>query len=74
MSAKLKLVESEIEMGVIDRALEIAERRRNTLLALKTAIRAKHFDEADQLITELVPDEASNRTNQSVDRISSRRR
>ena len=55
MAANLKLVDSE--SGVIDRALEIAERRRNTLLRLKTAIRAKRLEEADQLITELVPDD-----------------
>jgi hypothetical protein len=70
-SAKLKLVDSE--SGVIDRALEIAEKRRNTLLRLKLAIRSKKFEEADQLITELVPDEASNRINQSVHRITGRR-
>lgn len=55
MSARLKLVDAE--SGVIDRALEIATKRRNTLLALKLAIRAKRFEEADQLITELVPDD-----------------
>ena len=71
MNTTLKLVESE--SGVIDRALEIAEKRRNTLLRLKTAIRAKQYDEADQLITELVPDDkASNRTHKSINRITSR--
>ena len=67
---KLKLVDSE--SGVIDRALAIAEKRRNTLLRLKTAIRAKRFDEADQLITELVPDETSDRTHKSKYRIAGR--
>lgn len=71
-AAKLKLVDSE--GGVIDRALEIAAKRRNTLLALKIAIREhKSLEEADQLITELVPDEASNRTDKSVHRIAGRR-
>jgi hypothetical protein len=68
MGARLKLVDSE--SGVIDRALEIAEKRRNTLLRLKAAIRAKRFEEADQLVTELVPDEASNRINKSLNRVS----
>lgn len=68
---KLKLVYSEA--GVIDRALEIAQKRRNTLVRLKTAIRAKRFDEADQLITELVPDDKeSHRANSSINRIPSR--
>lgn len=70
-AAKLKLVDSE--SGVIDRALEIAVKRRNTLLRLKAAIRAQNFAEADQLITELVPDEASNRTDKSVHRVAGRR-
>lgn len=70
MSAKLKLVDSE--SGVIDRALAIAEKRRNTLLRLKTAIRAKRLEEADQLITELVPDETSHRVNKSFHRSASR--
>lgn len=54
-TSNLKLVDSE--SGVIDRALEIAEKRRNTLLRLKLAIRSKRYEEADQLITELVPDD-----------------
>lgn len=71
-SPYIKLVDSE--SGVIDRALEIAAKRRNTLLALKIAIREhKSLEEADQLITELVPDEASNRTDKSVHSISGRR-
>lgn len=72
MSAKLKLVDSE--SGVIDRALEIAARRRNTLLALKVAIREhKDLAEADQLITELVPDDKeSDRTDKSEYRIAGR--
>jgi len=71
MSARLKIVDAE--SGVIDRALEIAAKRRNTLLRLKTAIRAKRFDEADQLITELVPDDKeSHRTHKSINRIASR--
>lgn len=70
MSANLKLVDSE--RGVIDRALEIAERRRNTLLRLKIAIRAKRLEEADQLVTELVPDEESHRVNKSFNRSAGR--
>jgi len=71
MSRNLKLVGNE--SGVIDRTLEIAKKRRNTLLALKTAIRANKFDEADQLITELVPDDkTSDRIDSGVHRIASR--
>ena len=71
MSAKLKLVDSE--SGVIDRALEIAQKRRNTLLRLKLAIRAKRFEEADQLITELVPDDQTiDRVDKSFHRIAGR--
>ena len=71
MGANLKLVDSE--SGVIDRALEIAARRRDTLVRLKTAIRAKRFDEADQLITELVPDDQkSDRANSGFNRRASR--
>lgn len=71
MGARLKLVDSE--SGVIDRALEIAEKRRNTLLRLKDAIRSKRFEEADQLVTELVPDDKeSRRANQSFNRVSGR--
>lgn len=55
MSARLKLVDSEA--GAIDRALEIAQRRRNTLVLLKTAIRDGDLAESDRLITELVPDD-----------------
>lgn len=71
-AAKLKLVDSE--SGVIDRALEIAAKRRNTLVRLKQAIRAQNLAEADQLITELVPDvKEINRTHKSVHRIAGRR-
>lgn len=72
MSGKLKLVDSE--SGVIDRALEIAQKRRNTLLRLKLAIRAKQLDEADRLVTELVPDDKESlRTNPSKHISASRR-
>lgn len=73
MGAKLKLVDTE--SGVIDRAIAIAEKRRDTLLRLKAAIRAKHWKEADQLITELVPDDVKtcDRANQSIHRIAGRR-
>jgi hypothetical protein len=68
----LALVESKT--GIIDRAIEIAAKRRKTLLALKTAIRSKQIEEADRLISELVPDEANNRINQSKYRVAGRRR
>ena len=55
--SNLSLIKNTSDQGVIDAALEIARKRRNTLLALKTAIRAKDLAEADQLITELVPDD-----------------
>jgi hypothetical protein len=70
VSTRLKLVDSET--GVIDRALEIAQKRRNTLVLLKTAIREGDLAESDRLITELVPDEKSYRTNPSVHRITGR--
>ena len=70
----LELIKAGGESGIIDRALEIAQKRRNILLALKTAIRANQFQEADRLITELVPDEESNRTDSRVHRIAGRRR
>lgn len=69
----LTLIKNGSEQGIIDAALEIAEKRRNTLLALKTAIREKRFEDADQLITELVPDEESHRVNKSQYRSASRR-
>ena len=71
MSGKLKLVESET--GVVDRALEIAQKRRNTLVLLKTAIRQGDLIESDRLITELVPDDKTrDRTHQSKQRIAGR--
>ncbi len=70
MSAELKLADSET--GVIERTLEIAKKRRNTLVRLKTAIRQRDLDEADRLVTELVPDEKSHRAYSRFDRIPSR--
>lgn len=71
----LSLIKNTSDQGVIDAALEIAKRRRNTLLALKIAIRAKNLEEADQLITQLVPDDKeSNRAHKSLNRTASRRR
>ena len=40
-----------------DTALEISRRRRDTLVAVKQAIRNQDLKEADRLITELVPDD-----------------
>lgn len=72
MSARLKIVDAE--SGVIDRALEIAQKRRNTLLRLKTAIRAGRMEEADQIVTELVPDDKTSvRVDQSQHGIAGRR-
>lgn len=71
MSA-LKLIKTDPESGVIARALEIADKRRNTLICLKAAIRKQDLSEADRLITELVPDEESHRTNKSQYRSASR--
>lgn len=68
----LSLVKNASDQGVVDAALEIADKRRNTLLALKVAIRQKNLAEADQLITQLVPDEESNRINKSQYRRASR--
>lgn len=56
----LSLIKNTSDQGLVDAALEIAKRRRNTLLALKTAIRARRLEEADQLITQLVPDNEKN--------------
>lgn len=43
--------------GLLDAALAIATRRRDTQILLKKIIRAREsWDEADRLITELVPD------------------
>lgn len=71
----LSLIKNTSDHGVVDAALEIAKRRRNTLLALKTAIRAKNLEEADQLITQLVPDdEKSAGAHKSLNRIAGRRR
>lgn len=38
-------------------ALEISRRRRDTLVRAKQAIRNRDLEEADRLITELVPDD-----------------
>lgn len=43
--------------GLLEAALEIENRRRNTLVLVKQAIRSGNLSEADRLITELVPDE-----------------
>ena len=70
----LQLIKNTSDQGVVEAMLEIAKKRRNTLLALKTAIRAKNLVLADQLVTELVPDEESDRTRKSLNRVAGRRR
>jgi hypothetical protein len=70
--SRLKLIKTDPESGVVALALEIAGKRRNTLIRLKTAIRNQDLNEADRLITELVPDEESHRTNKSQYRRASR--
>jgi hypothetical protein len=45
------------DTGLTDVAIEIATRRRNTLVLVKQAIRNQDLEEADRLITELVPDD-----------------
>lgn len=58
-----------------DTAIDIAKRRRETLELVKRAIRARDLDEADRLITELVPDDKkSHSTVARFDRRASRRR
>lgn len=42
--------------GVLDRALQIADRRRSLLLRLKEARRAGNVEKAFEIIDELVPD------------------
>lgn len=60
---------------LMDTAIDIAKRRKETLRRVKTAIRARDWKTADQLITELVPDDQeSNSTIARFDRRASRRR
>lgn len=55
-------------------ALEISRRRRDTLVAVKQAIRNQDLEEANRLITELVPDdEEKPRANSRIHRIASRK-
>ena len=52
---------AEPNQGLLDASIEIAARRKDTLVALKKTIRAQvSWDEADRFITKLVPDEATN--------------
>lgn len=61
--------------GLVSAALDIGKRRRAILLRVKVAIRNRDLDEADRLITELVPDdEKIVRTDKSEYRIASRKR
>jgi hypothetical protein len=59
---------------LLEKALDISRRRKDILLRLKAAIRSQDLKEADQLITELVPDEESNRTDTSLYRVAGRKR
>lgn len=60
---------------LMDTALDISKRRKETLRRVKLAIRAGDLETADQLITELVPDdEKSDSTVARFDRRASRRR
>lgn len=43
--------------GLLEAALEIDRRRRNTLVLAKQAVRKGDLKEADRLLTELVPDD-----------------
>ena len=71
----LALIKNTSDHDVVGATLEIAKKRRNTLLALKTAIRAKNLALADQLVTELVPDdEKSHTASARVNRRTGRRR
>jgi hypothetical protein len=49
-------LEAESDQGLVEIALSIAKKRRATLTELKAAIRNRDLEEADRLITELVPD------------------
>jgi hypothetical protein len=69
----LRLLKNTDESGIVNRALEIAHRRRDTLTRLKAAIRNRNLEEADRLVTELVPDEESDRTHKSFNRVAGRR-
>lgn len=55
VSTTLKLADND--EGLVTAALEIAQRRKDTLRRVKSAIRNRDLDEADRLITELVPDD-----------------
>lgn len=71
MSAKLRLIDND--QGLVNAALEIAQRRKDTLIRVKAAIRERDLEEADRLITELVPDDKKvHRTFKSVNRRASR--
>ena len=61
--------------GLTEQALEISRRRRDTLVAIKAAIRNRDLETANRLITELVPDdEESDRAHPRKYRIASRKR
>ncbi len=70
MSAKLKLVDGEPDL--VDAALAIAQERENNTRALCRAVFNSDFDKALELAKELLPNEASHRTNQSKHRSASR--
>jgi len=60
---------------LMETALDISKRRKDILLRTKAAIRSGDLEEADKLITELVPDdEKSHSTVTRLDRRASRAR
>jgi hypothetical protein len=60
--SSLTLIKNTSEHDVFDAALEVSKKRRSILLALKVAIRANDLTKADQLVTELVPDDKEGHT------------
>jgi hypothetical protein len=66
----LKLVDND--KGLIDAALAIADERENTTRALARAVIDKDYVTAEKLAKDLIPNEASHRTNSRQHRIASR--
>lgn len=59
--------------GLLEAALEIETRRRNTLVLAKQAVRNGDLKEADRLLTELVPDEKVSGTSKGLNNGAGRR-
>jgi len=66
----LKLIDND--KGLIDAALAIAEERENTTRALARAVLRKDYEAAEKIAKELIPNEASSRTNSRQHRIAGR--